>query len=274
MKKLIIYIPLCIVGITMIYPLIWLFFASFKENSEIFSSISLLPHKFVLDSYVKGWQGAGEVNFSVFFINTFKLVIPTVFFTIVSSTIVAYGFARFTFPMKKFFFALMISTLMLPRAVVIIPKFILFRNLGWLNSYLPFIVPAIFAGNPFFIFMMVQFLRGIPRELDESAYMDGSNSLVTLLRILIPLCKPAIVSIGIFQFIWTWNDFFNSLIYINSVKKFTISLGLKMSIDTMAEVSWSQVMAMSMVAIIPSVLVFFFAQKYFVEGIATSGLKG
>ena len=274
MKKLLVYIFLCIVGLAMAYPLIWLFFASFKENSEIFGSTALLPHKFIPDSYIKGWQGTGQVNFSIFFLNTFKLVVPTVAFTIVSSTIVAYGFARFEFPFKKTLFTLMISTLMLPRSVVIIPKFILFRNFGWLDSYLPFIVPAIFAGTPFFIFMMIQFLRGIPREMDESAYIDGCNSFMILFRILMPLSKPAIVSIGIFQFIWTWNDFFNSLIYINSVNKFTISLGLKMSIDTLSEVSWNQVMAMSMVAIIPSIMLFFFAQKYFVEGVATTGIKG
>lgn len=274
MRITVAYVFLILLGVFMIYPLVWLFFASFKENSEIFGSLALLPKNFIWDSFVKGWQGAGQVKFSTFFLNTFYLVVPTVIFTIISSVLVAYGFSRFNFTFKKFLFTLMISTLMLPNAVLIIPKFILFRNLEWLDTYLPFIVPAIFAANPFFIFMMVQFLRGIPRELDESAYMEGCNSFTILLRILMPLCKPAIVSVGIFEFIWTWNDFFNPLIYINSVKNFTVSLGLKMSIDTMAEVSWNQVMAMSMAAIVPSILLFFFAQKYFVEGISTTGLKG
>lgn len=274
MRRTIAYGFLIALGVLMIYPLVWLFFASFKENSEIFGSLSLLPKTFIWDSYLKGWQGSGQVGFSTFFLNTFILVVPTVTFTVISSVLVAYGFSRFDFTLKKFLFTLMLSTLMLPSTVLVIPKFILFRNLQWLDTYWPFIVPAIFAANPFFIFMMVQFLRGIPRELDESAYMDGCNSFTILWRVLTPLCKPAIVSVGIFEFIWTWNDFFNPLIYINSVKHFTVSLGLKMSIDTMAEVSWNQVMAMSMAAIVPSVLLFFFAQKYFVEGIATTGLKG
>ncbi|TVY07996.1 carbohydrate ABC transporter permease [Paenibacillus cremeus] len=274
MKKPTAYVFLAVLSVLMIYPLVWLFFASFKENSEIFGSLSLFPKTLSFEPFIKGWQGAGRVNYSHFFLNTLYLVVPTVLFTIISSVLVAYGFSRFEFIFKKFLFTLMISTLMLPKAVLIIPKFILFRNLEWLNTYWPFIVPAIFAANPFFIFMMVQFFRGIPRELDESAHLDGCNSFAILYRILIPLCKPAIVSIGIFQFIWTWNDFFNTLIYINSVSKFTVSLGLKMSIDTVAEVSWNQVMAMSMVAIVPSIVIFFLAQKYFVEGIATSGLKG
>lgn len=169
---------------------------------------------------------------------------------------------------------LMISTLMLPNTIIIIPRYILFRNLGWLNTYLPFIVPAIFACYPFFIFMLVQFIRGLPRELDESAIMDGCSSMGILVRILVPLCKPALFSVGLFQFMWTWNDFFNSLIYINSVKKYTVSLGLRMTLDTQSVINWNQIMAMSSLTMVPCIWLFFFAQKYFVEGIATSGLKG
>jgi oligogalacturonide transport system permease protein len=167
----------------------------------------------------------------------------------------------------------MLSTLMLPNAVIIIPRYILFNSLDWLDSYLPFIIPAIFATNSFFIFMLVQFLRGIPKELDESAVIDGCNSFMILARILLPLSKPALFSAAIFQFIWTWNDFFNVLIYVNSIKKYTVSLGLRMALDIQAAVNWNQVMAMSVVAIVPPVLVFFFSQKHFVEGIATTGIK-
>jgi len=150
----------------------------------------------------------------------------------------------------------------------------LFNKLGWLDTYLPFIVPAIFACNAFFIYLMIQFFRGLPRDLDESAKIDGCNSFGILIRILIPLCKPALFSIGIFQFIWTWNDFFNSIIYISSVKNFTVSLGLRMTLDAASAVSWNQVLAMSVLSALPCILIFFFAQKYFVEGIATTGLKG
>lgn len=265
---------LIVSSLIMVYPLIWLFFASFKNNNEIFGSLSLFPKEIVWNSYSNGWEGSGQFTFGLFLFNTLKMVVPVVAFTLISSVLVAYGFARFRFPMKNVLFAIMISTLMLPNAVIIIPRYILFNEFGWLNSYLPFTMPALFACYPFFIFMLVQFFRGLPRELDESATIDGCNSFVVLTRILLPLCKPALFSAGIFQFIWTWNDFFNSLIYINSVKKYTLALGLRMSLDISSAAQWNEVMAMSIVAIIPCVLIFFFAQKYFVEGIATTGLKG
>lgn len=273
-KLVLTYIFLSLFGLLMVYPLIWLFLASFKPNDEIFGSLRLLPTRVIWDSYIRGWEGTGQFSFSLFFINTFKMVIPTVFFTLVSSTLVAYGFARFKFPLKNILFVLMLSTLMLPNAVIIIPRYILFKNFNWLNSYLPFIVPAIFACGPFFIFMLVQFFRNLPVELDESAIIDGCNSFTVLIKILLPLSKPALFSAGIFQFMWTWNDFFNSLIYVNSVKKYTVALGLRMSLDNVSTVNWNQVMAMSILAIIPCVLIFFIAQKYFVEGIATTGIKG
>lgn len=273
-EKTIMYVLLSAFGIFMIYPLIWLFLSSFKPNNEIFGSVDLLPKNVVWDAFYNGWKGSGQFSFGVFFVNTFELVIPVVVFTLISSTLVAYGFARFKFPLKKILFTLMISTLMLPNAVIIIPRYILFKNFDWLNSYLPFTIPALFACYPFFIFMLVQFFRGLPRDLDESATIDGCNSFTILVRILLPLCKPALFSAGIFQFIWTWNDFFNSMIYINSVKKYTVALGLRMSLDTTTAANWNEIMAMSVIAIIPCVLIFFFAQKYFVEGIATTGIKG
>lgn len=273
-QKTIMYLLLSAFGLFMIYPLIWLFLSAFKPNNEIFGSVDLLPKNVVWDAFYNGWKGSGQFSFGVFFVNTFELVIPVVAFTLISSTLVAYGFARFKFPLKKILFTLMISTLMLPNAVIIIPRYILFKNFDWLNSYLPFTIPALFACYPFFIFMLVQFFRGLPRDLDESATIDGCNSFTILVRILLPLCKPALFSAGIFQFIWTWNDFFNSMIYINSVKKYTVALGLRMSLDTTTAANWNEIMAMSVIAIIPCVLIFFFAQKYFVEGIATTGIKG
>jgi oligogalacturonide transport system permease protein len=274
LTKLLSYLFLCAFGLVMIYPLLWLFSSSFKPNSDIFKSLSLIPEKIVLDSYINGWKGTGQYTFGTFFINTFKVVIPTVFFTVVSSTIVAYGFAKFDFPLKKILFSLMISTLMLPHSVIMIPRYIIFNKFGWLDSYLPFYIPVLFACTPFFIFMMIQFLRGLPKELEESAYIDGCNSFQTLISIILPLCKPPIISMIIFQFIWTWNDFLNTLIYVNSVNKFTIALGLRMSIDAAAAVNWNQIMAMTTIAMMPCVIIFFAAQKHFVEGIATTGLKG
>ena len=271
---LITYIILFGIGIVMIYPLVWLFFATFKTNNEIFTSIKLLPEQITWSGYINGWKTAGQYTFGHYMINSTKLVVGTVVATICSSTIVAYGFARFDFKFKKVLFGLMISTMMLPNAVLIIPRYIIFNQFGWLDTYFPFIVPQIFAFTAFFVFLMIQFIRGLPKELDESAYLDGCGSFRTLIYILLPLCKPAMFSMCIFQFMWTWNDFFNPLIYINSVKKYPVSLALRMAIDLEATVSWNRVFAMSFVSILPIVILFFSAQKYFVEGVATSGLKG
>lgn len=268
------YTLLIVIGLVMIYPLIWMFFASFKSNDEIFGSLKLLPASFSIQSYVKGWLSAGGITYGKFFINTFMLVIPTTLFTVLSSTLVAYGFTRFEFKGKKFLFGLLISTLMLPNAVIIIPRYTIFKSLGVLDSYWPFYLQAIFACYPFFTYMLIQFMRGLPVELDESAYIDGCGTFKVLCRILLPLLKPAMFSAGLFQFLWTYNDYFNSLVYINTVKKYTVSLALRLSIDADTVVQWNQVMAMACVAVIPVVILFFFAQKYFVEGISTTGLKG
>lgn len=272
-RKLLRYIFLTAFAIIFIYPLLWLVGASFKTNQEVFTTIGLIPSEVIWDGYIRGWQGIGKYGFNTFFSNTFILVIPVVLGTALSSVLVSYGFARFSFPLKNILFVLMLATLMLPDAVVMIPRYILYSNFGWLNTYLPFYIPAILAVNAFFIFLLVQFIRGIPRDLDEAAVIDGCNSFTTLTKLIIPLASPAIISVCIFQFIWTWNEFFNALIYINSVSKYTVALGLRMTLDNEGAVNWNQVMAMSVATIIPCIVVFFMAQKHFVEGIATTGLK-
>lgn len=268
------YVFLIAVGLFMIYPLLFMFFGTFKGNQELLTSLKLWPESFDISGYVNGWQGTGQYDFSHFYKNTFLLVIPTVLLTLISSTLVGYGFSRFRYKGRNVLFMLMLSTLMLPETVTIIPKFILFNKLDWLNTYLPFIIPAAFSSNAFFVFMMVQFFRGIPKELDEAAKIDGCNSLRILVEVLVPLLAPVLFSVGIFQFMWTWNDFFNALIYISDVKTFPLSLALKMSIDVSSGVKWNEVLAMSFLAILPSVIIFFLAQKHFVEGIATTGIKG
>ncbi len=274
LRPLLSHLVLVLLGYVMIYPLIWLVFSSFKTNQEIFGSISLFPSTYIFSSYAQGWAGTGQFGFDLYFVNSLRMVLPTVLGTILSSVVVAYGFSRFDFPLRKLLFALMLSTMMLPNAVTIIPSYLLFKKFGWLDSYLPFIIPSSLAISAFFIFMLIQFFRGLPRELDESAKLDGCNSFSILVRILLPLSGPALFSVGIFQFIWTWNDFFNSIIYINSARNFTVSLGLRLAIDQSSATSWNAILAMSVVSIIPCVLLFFFAQRYFVQGIATTGLKG
>ena len=162
---------------------------------------------------------------------------------------------------------------MLPNTVVMIPRYVLFNKMNILNSYLPFYLMAAFAVNPFFTYLLIQFFRGIPSELDEAAYIDGAGKLQILIRIILPLAKAPIVSAALFQTVWTWNDFFNPLLYIDQVKKYPVSLGLRLAIDADSAVNWNSIIAMSCVSMAPVILLFLFLQKYFVQGIATTGIK-
>lgn len=268
------YTILTIVGLAMIYPLLWLIGASFKTNQEIFSEISFIPMNPTVDGYIEGWTTSTEYTFGRFFINTFIILIPKVIATGISSTLVAYGFARFEFPGKKYLFSILIATLLLPNVVTRIPQYLLFRELGWLDSYLPLWFPQLFAVDAFFVFMLIQFLRGIPRDMEEAAMIDGCRPFQVLLYVVIPMLKPAIISVCLFQFMWSMNDFLGPLIYISSVEKYPIALALKMSIDTTEAFEWNRILSMTVLALTPSLVVFFLAQKYFIEGISTTGLKG
>lgn len=272
--KLLTHLSMLALGLIMLYPLIWMVFSSFKPNSELFSSVGLLAKEPVWDSYRKGWMGTGQFTYATFYKNTFLMVIPMVIFMVLSSSIVAYGFSRFDFRFKKPLLMLVIGTLLLPGSVLIIPRYLLFNNLGWLNSYLPFIIPSLFASNSFFIYMLIQFFRGIPRALDEAATIDGCNTFQVFWIILLPICKSALFSAAIFQFIWAWNDFFGPLLYISSVKFYPISLALRMSLDSTVAANWNQILAMSVISLIPGTVIFFSAQKYFVEGASAGAVKG
>ncbi|MDY4138121.1 MAG: carbohydrate ABC transporter permease [Eubacteriales bacterium] len=268
------YLIIAVIGLVLLYPIIWMFFATFKSNEDIFGSTRLLPSVWHFENYVEGWKGSSRLTYTTFFINTFKLVVPTTLLTVASACLAAYAFARFDFPCKGLLFTVLIGLMMLPGAVVIIPRYLLYNQFHWIDTYMPFYIPALLCCNSFFPYMLIQFLRGIPRELDESAYIDGCSTFRTLVSILLPLMKPALFSAGLFQFLWTYNDYFNSLIFISSQKMYPISLALRMSLDSESVVNWGKVMAMAFVAVMPVMVLFFAAQKYFVEGIATSGLKG
>lgn len=268
------YVLLIAVGIIMVYPLIWMVGASFKTNSEIFSSVGFIPKNPVITGYVKGFAGYEGMTLLHFMANTYKIVLPKVIVTLVSATITAYGFARFDFFGKKFSFAVLMSTLFLPQVVLNVPQYILFNELGWLDSYLPLVVPSILAGDTYFVYMLIQFQRGIPKELEEAAQIDGCSIMKTLWYVLVPMLKPAIVSCGLFQFMWASNDFMGPLIYVNTVAKFPVSIFLRMSMDAEVGFEWNRVLAMSLLAIIPSLVVFFSAQNSFVDGIVAGGVKG
>ena len=266
------YAVIFVIGFVMVYPILIMFFSSFKTNIQIYNSTKLLPESFNFKNFIEGWTKTG-MSYTLYFANTFKLVIPTTLFTVMSSCLVAYGFARFRFPLKKLCFMMLIATLMLPQSVTLITRYTMFAELGWLDSYLPFWIPALLCTNAFFPYMLIQFIRGLPKELDESAYVDGAGTFTTLVRILLPLMKPALFSAGVFQFLWSYNDYYHPLIYINSVKNYPVSLALRLSIDSEEVTNWGQVMAMSFVVVLPVIILYFFAQKSFVEGIATSGMK-
>ena len=268
------YVALGIIGLIMLYPMIWLVGASFKSNAEVFTEIGFWPSRFDFSAYAKGWKTSTEYTFATYFLNSFLIIIPKVIVTVISCVLVAYAFARYEFWGKKFLFSVMVGTMMLPLIILRLPQYLMFKQFEWIDSYLPLIVPSAFATDTFFVFMLVQFLRGIPRDMEEAAQIDGCNPLQLLWYILVPILKPAIISVIVFQFIWTMNDFMGPLIYLSSVEKYPVSLALKMSIGATEEVEWASVIAISVVALIPSVLVFFLAQRNFIEGAASSGIKG
>lgn len=271
------YVVLTVVGIVMLYPLVWMFFSTFKHNSEIFGSSALLPSRgnWTLSAYSDIFRKYnGQLSLPMAMKNTYIIVLSKVVFTLFSATITAYGFARFEFRFKKILFALMISTLFLPQTVLNAPQYIMYNQWGWLDSYKPLIVPALFAVDTYFVFMLVQFMRGIPREMEEAATIDGCNSFSILIYILCPMLVPALVSCALFQFMWSSNDFMGPLIYVITVAKRPASIFIKMCMDADAGTAWNRILAFSLIAISPSLIIFFAAQSTFIEGISAGGVKG
>ncbi len=261
-------------GFVMIYPLLWMFGSSFKPPNEIFIDAShLLPREFVLYNYVNGWKGFAGYGFSTFFSNSFMISGLSTLGTLLSSPFIAFGFSRLRFKGKKIWFGLMLITMMLPFQIIMIPQYIIFHNMGWVGSILPLVVPGFFGGA-FFVFLIIQFIDGIPRELDESAKIDGCTWYGIYGRIILPLIVPAIVTAGIFAFMWKWDDFLASLLYLNAPKQYTVSIALKMFSDPNSGSDWGSMLAMASLSILPIMLIFIFCQKYLVEGISTEGLKG
>ncbi|WP_391563829.1 carbohydrate ABC transporter permease [Paenibacillus cremeus] len=258
----------------MIYPILWLAVSSLKPSSEVFSTAySLIPSRLEFSNYVSGWKGFGNNSFTIFFKNSFIIVIISTLGAVVSSALVAYGLARIPFWGKSFWFSCVMMTLMLPHDVTIIPQYVMFSKLGWVSSFKPVIVPSFF-GMPFFIFLIMQFIRTIPTEMDEAAKMDGCSKYSIFFRIIVPLIVPALVTATIFSFYWRWDDFITPLLYLNKPQLYPVSLALKLFLDADSTSNWGGMFAMSTLSLLPVVLIFFFFQKYIVEGISTSGLKG
>jgi len=257
----------------MVYPIVWMLFSSLKPENEIFASQSLLPQAFDWANYVEGWFGLRE-PFSTFFINSFLICVGAVVGNLLSCSMAAYAFARLEFRARALWFAIMLMTIMLPYHVTLIPQYSLFFRLGWVNTFLPLIVPKFLATDAFFIFLFVQFIRGIPRELDQAAKIDGAGPVRIFVAIIFPLLRPALVTGAIFTFLWTYNDFFSQLIYISDIGLYTVPLGLRMFLDMSGTSSWGPMLAMGTLSLLPMIVVFVIFQRQIVEGISTTGLKG
>ncbi|MDQ0253199.1 multiple sugar transport system permease protein [Evansella vedderi] len=274
LRDVIYYVFVTAFGFLMIYPILWMFASSVKPATEIFNNaISLIPSVVMWENYPIGWQGFGRTGFDVFFRNSAIVTTLVVIGTVFSASIVAYGFARINFKFKKILFACLMATVMLPVQITLIPQYILFHNIGWVNTFYPLIVPAFLGGAPFFVFLLIQFIRGIPRELDEAAIVDGCSTIGVFWRIILPLLKPALVTVALFSFMWTWDDFLGPLIYLNSANLHTVTIGLRNFMDADGGTNWGPLLAMSSLSLVPQFILFAFFQKYLVQGIATTGLK-
>ena len=261
-------------GMLMIYPVLWMISGSFKDNAEILrGSLGLFPENLKLTNYATGWSGFGGISFTTFFKNSIIITAIATLGTVISSALVAYALSRVRFRGRKFWFTCMIATMLLPGQVIMIPSYLIWHRLGLVPGYLPLIIPN-FCGQAFFIYQMMQFMSGIPRELDEAATIDGCSKYSIFTHIIMPLLKPSIVTTVIIQFYWKWDDYRGPLLYLSKPQSYTVSLAIKMFADASSTTDYGAMFAMSTLSLIPVFLIFLFFNRYLVEGIGTSGLKG
>ena len=263
---------LLLVLVAMIYPMVWLVGASFKPENQIFTTMNPLPLAFTIANYVNGWTATGT-SFTVYLGNSLTVSIATVIANVASCSVAAYAFARLDFAFRKFWFAVMLGTMMLPFQATLIPQYAIFYQLGWINTFLPLVVPYLLAYDAFFIFLMVQFIRGIPRELDEAAALDGAGHVRVFFSIVLPLMRPALITTTILTFIWTFNDFLRQLVYLSDHSRYTAPLGLNAFVDRASGSSYGGMLAMSVVTLVPTIAVFLASQRRIVDGVATTGIK-
>ena len=272
------YFVLILVGVILIYPLVWMVGATFKSNAEIFSGIGFLTANPTLQGYIDAvtQNYGGDISIWRAFINTYSFVIPKVIFTVISSVIAAYGFSRFKFKGRDMLFGIMISTLFLPQVVLNVPQYLMYNSFGWVNSpfYLPLWVPTLFATETYFVYQLVQFMRSIPHDLDEAAAIDGCGPVKILYKIIAPMLSPSLVACGLFQFMWSCNDFMGPLLYVQTPSKYPMSIFVKLSMDADSGFNWNRILALSLISIIPQLIVFFCAQDAFIDGISAGAVKG
>ena len=272
------YFVLILVGVIMIYPLVWMVGATFKSNAEIFAGIGFLTANPTLQGYIDAvtQNYGGDISIWRAFINTYSFVIPKVIFTVISSVIAAYGFSRFKFKGRDMLFGIMISTLFLPQVVLNVPQYLMYNSFGWINSpfYLPLWVPSLFATETYFVYQLVQFMRSIPHDLDEAAAIDGCGPVKILYKIIAPMLSPSLVACGLFQFMWSCNDYMGPLLYVQTPSKYPMFIFVKLSMDADSGFNWNRILALSLISIIPQLVVFFCAQDAFIDGISAGAVKG
>jgi multiple sugar transport system permease protein len=266
------HVLLILGSIGMLYPLLWMVSSSFKPENLIFTELGLWPSEFVFSNYLQGWY-ALRTSFTLFFWNSFVIAALSVIGNVVACSLTAYAFARLEFRLKWLWFALMLGTLMLPYHVTLVPQYVLFLSIGWVDTILPLVVPKFLAVDAFFIFLMVQFFRGLPSELDEAARMDGCGPWRIYWRIIMPLSTPVLATAAIFSFIWTWDDFLGPLIYLNDIQSYTVPLALRAFVDSTGLSAWGQLFAMSTLSLVPVFLFFLFFQRLIIHGVAMSAMK-
>lgn len=270
--KYMMYVPLVVIGLISLVPFLWLVRSSFMDSYEIFEfPPKWLPDQLLFSNYADVFQ---VLDLKTYLVNTFLIIIPCIIGNVFTSCLCGYAFGRLNFKYKNMWFAMVIATMMLPGAVTLIPTFMMWNKLGFVNSFVPLIAPAFFGGGGFNVFLMRQFFVGIPKELDEAAILDGATHWQIFYKIMLPLVKPAMMVVGFFTFMNTWNDFFGPLIYLNDPSKQTLALGL-LQLKGQFSSQWNIMMAASTLMTIPALVLFFFGQKYFIQGISlTSGSKG
>jgi ABC-type glycerol-3-phosphate transport system permease component len=259
-------------SIFLLIPFLWMLSAALKNEAQMFASPPIwIPQPILWENFPQGWQ---QLPFTIFLRNTVMITALAMVGEILSCSLVAYGFARLRFPGKAAIFVLVLSTMMVPFHVLMIPRFILFRELGWIDSFLPLVVPAYFGGSAFYIFLFRQFFMSISFDLEDAARTDGASTLDCYARIILPLSKPVIGAVAIFSFLAHWNDFLAPLIYLNDMDKYTLALGLNMLRVTQGAMRWNLLMATSFAVMLPCLLLFFFTQRYFIQGVVFTGVKG
>ncbi|ADH66007.1 MULTISPECIES: carbohydrate ABC transporter permease [Nocardiopsis] len=258
--------------VVMVYPLVWMVVSAFKPAHLILTEPGLVPTEVTFENFREGWHALNQ-PFSVFFVNSLVVTVGSILGNLVSCSLAAYALARLEFRARRLFFGITLVTVMLPMHVLIIPQYIFFAQLGWVDTYLPLLIPKLLATDAFFVFLMVQFIRGIPRDLDRAAEIDGAGHFRIFWHVILPLMRPALVTTTIFTFIWTWNDFFTPLIYLTSTDMYTVPVALSSMVSSESQQGIGMLFAMSLISLLPVILFFVFAQRYLIRGMVTSGLK-